>query len=136
MNEQLLEILKKAYEAATKTGEFLIHEGGILIEQFLQWKMYESGFFILLGIFLIIGIPLMLKICFKKNLPEDEWGEAKFFGKPTRYDWYQPNVVLAYFGAYISIIAGVILSCVFILRFIKILVAPNVYVLEYILEKL
>jgi hypothetical protein len=81
MNEELLKILEKAYEAALKTGEFIIQEGAVLIQQFLLWKTIEHSLLVVLGLVLIVGIPLIIRGLFKRI--DDGYG-YKFLGKkPT-----------------------------------------------------
>lgn len=135
MNEELMKILEKSYEFAIKTGEFVVEEGGILIQEFLNWKLLENGFFALVGIFLIIGVPLINRGLF--DIPEEgEYIGHKFFGKVTKYDTYDNELVISYIISGASFMCGIFTFIACSLAVIKILVAPNVYLLEYILQNL
>ncbi len=136
MNEKLLKILEQAYDAATKTGDFVIQEGGILIQQFLLWKTFENVFYILLGVFFMVVIPLFLRSLFKKIDPDDPIAGCKFLGRTTRYDWDDILPGVAAFVTTVSVIIGFVMIINHSLNLIKLLVAPNVYLLEYILDKI
>jgi hypothetical protein len=131
MNEQLMAILEKAYDAALKTGEFIIDEGTILIQQFLLWKTFEHGFYVLLGLFFIIAPPLF----FRWIAPYDEDGYYKFLGKRTSWEPDEPPFIFSAFGVGIGALIGLIIFFTNVLLFTKVLIAPNVYLLEFILNK-
>lgn len=129
MNEQLVKILEKAYEAAVKTGEFVIEEGGILIEQFFIWKTWQHVLLVIIGLLLSIIFPLV----YRGACEEDSgYNTVNFFGKIVS----EGNGVLGYFISMFFIIAGGFMFFINLFSLIKVLVAPNVYLLEYILNKM
>jgi hypothetical protein len=131
MKEELLKILEKGYEAAIKGGEFILEEGTILIQQFLTWKLFESGFFMMLGIILLFGVPLIIRPLYNQG------DRDKFLGKITTYDYANdPNLIMGAIISGLLALAGIIIFLTYLHTFIKILVAPNVYLLEYILKNL
>lgn len=130
MNKQLMVILEKAYEAAQKTGEFIIDEGTILIQQFLMWKIFEHSFYILLGIFFFIGLPLI----FRRIAPYDEDGD-NFLGKTTSWDSDEPQYLISSVVVGFSTVIGFIMVVCNILPLAKVIIAPNVYLLEFVLRQ-
>jgi hypothetical protein len=128
MNEELLNILEKAYSLAIKTGEFVVQEGTILLQQFILWKTVEHALYVMLGLVFIIGIPLGIRSLY------NEGDYAKFLGKQTDSDFDD----FEYFGGaclvLVSVLVGLFIFFEHLFSFLKILIAPNVYLLEYFLK--
>ncbi len=131
MNEDVMKLLERGYEMATKTGDFIIQEGSILIQQFIAWKTFEHGMAMILGLFLIVGIPYLIRRLYKH---ETQYPEMKFLGKPTRFEDDDVQYIVGSLAVVISIFFGLIMFWINLFSFVKILVAPNVYLLEYILK--
>ncbi len=130
---ELNEILQKGYELATKTGEFIIEEGTILIQQFILYKTIEQGLVVLIGIFFMIGVPLIIRKSMSKAINNKNY-RSIFLGKKTMVYEESPQYFLSCVGVLLSFSGGMITFFCGLFPFIKVLVAPNVYLLEYVLK--
>jgi len=133
MNEDLINILERAYEAAMKTGEFVVQEGSVLIQQFLLWKLFEYGMIIVFGLIFLVGTPLVTRKVFKRRT--ESHYDAFWFGKPINFNY----IGEPFFGACLIngffMVVGFIMIILYLFSFVKLIVAPNVYLLEYFLNK-
>lgn len=118
MNENLEKVLatviEKALNVAEKTGELVMEEAPLLIQEFLNWKLAEC---IIILIFSLVLFAIAVKCVRGLNNAEDD--------EETAY---------LIFGCVLLGIPSVILFAVWIFDLIQILIAPKIYLLEYFVK--
>ena len=125
-DEVLSEVVKKALIVAKKTGEFAIEQAPLLLQEFYNWHICSSIFFIILGIsFIIIGIRLPY---FWLDKEERNW-DFKYL---NRYG--DEGAISAWFCFGIGSIVGIVMLIVNIYDLVFILVAPKLYLIEYFIK--
>ena len=123
MNEELQGTLNEALvsviESAASAKDFILAETPEVIEQLLLWKMIDSIVATLLGLAILYAVYRFAR-----------WGY-----RDANKDSYEQHEVLQVLGSVASVIAvpmGV--WCALQLQWLKILIAPKVYLLEYAAE--
>ena len=125
-DEVLSKVVEKALNVAEKTGEFVIEQAPLLLQEFYQWHICSSIFFIILGIaFIIIGIRLPY---FWLDKEERNW-DFKYL---NRYGY--EGAISAWFCFGTGTIVGIIMLIVNIYDLVFILVAPKLYLIEYFIK--
>lgn len=122
MNEQANEILAKlmqrALDGVDSAVEFSQQQIPDIVQQLLTWKAIESGISMLVFVAIIIGMLI-------------GWRKVIKFVK--NYDTDDSEEIGAIYG--LSVLASVIIilisSCFFDLVWLKIWLAPKLYLLEY-----
>ena len=119
---QLLPIIEKSKEGILKGIEFAQEQVPVLVQQILAWEFWHNLILTLGGVLCFIIIGWGLTFCLslhKKKKQENKYYES--------VDIWAPFTILAtsFF------ILGVALFCS-IFKVVKILVAPNLFLLEYI----
>ena len=117
IDEVLFEVVKKALLVAEKTGNFVIEQSPLILQEFYNWNIAKFS----LGIFLcLVGFILSL-ICFVKfNKHEDLMDEFHYLLK-----------------LFVSVVIGllsIIYLCINIYNLVFILVAPKLYLIEYFIK--
>lgn len=122
MNEELTnkanEVLLKMLEGLEKAGDFIVEETPEVVQQLLTWHMVES----IVGCLFSITIAILFCVAYSKL-----W---KHTGDDDLH--YADSIAVRIFSALIC--GGVCISivvCNFNLVWLKILVAPKLYLLEY-----
>lgn len=125
-DEVLSKVVEKALMVAEKTGDFVIEQAPLLLQEFYAWHICSSILFILLGIaFIIIGIRLPY---FWLDKEEKKW-DFKYL---NRYG--DEGAISAWFCFGIGTIIGIIMLIVSIYDLVFILVAPKLYLIEYFIK--
>ena len=125
-DEVLSEVVKKAIVVAEKTGDFVIEQAPLLLQEFYAWHICSSIFFIVLGIaFIIIGIRLPY---FWLDKESRNWD----FRYLNRYG--DEGAIAAWFCFAIGILIGIIMLIVNVYDLVFILVAPKLYLIEYFIK--
>lgn len=125
----LSQIVKKALFVAEKTGEFAIEQAPLLLQEFYNWHIASSIFFI--AVFLIISIvSIRLPYLWLTNKTKSNSYELKYFG---RYGDEQ-EVALSWCICVFGCIATTI--CLFsnLYDLVFILIAPKLYLIEYFIK--
>ena len=132
MNEDLLNILEKAYKGAMETGTFIIQETNELIQEFFMWRTYYHIGLIVLFLFISIGIPFIIRRLFNKvNVG---YGTSKFLGKRVNYNFEDFEYALLVFILCVSSFGSGVAAIVELFSLIKLIVAPKIYLIEYLLS--
>lgn len=118
IESQLAPIISKAIEAAEKTGDFVIEQAPLVLQEFYAWYTMK---FILSIIFTFLGVVL--------------------FGLITRWIWKQDSddgghYIVGFFIGIVPAITllGIMISSIYDLIFIT--TAPRLYLIEYFAGKL
>jgi len=127
LEEKLQPIIEKAIVAAEKTGEFVIEQAPLVLQEFYRWHLAEHIFFLVIGMLLC-----SLMFIVKPFLPyeESETWSINYLGKQVEENFGIPAFV---FGL-ASFLIGIIMFFLNLLTIIKILVAPKLYLIEYFLK--
>lgn len=125
-DEVLSEIAKKALIAAEKTGDFVIEQAPILLQEFYTWHIWSDVFFILFGITLIVFAIRLPYIWLSKEKSNFDY---KYFNR------YGDDEII---GAWIVCVSGFIIGFVVILRCVYdltyIICAPKLYLIDYFIK--
>lgn len=125
-DQVLAVILEKALAAAEKTGQFVLEQAPDVIQQLLLFNAIESGLYTILGLIWLVSIPVLVGKVMKFG-PEaedhklSEASRASALGKCILYSA----------AAALGVFIGPILFFCNVGTFIKILVAPKVWLIEY-----
>lgn len=125
LEEKLEPLVLKAIEAIEQTGDFVIEQAPLVLQEFLMWRTVKDIFLLLLFILILIS-PILVK----KMLPKADKNElrtGKFLGKVVSADSWG-------FGFFISVfttIIGIIGTVHYGLDLIKVTIAPKIYLIEY-----
>ena len=133
-NEPIEEILKpiiqKAIVIAEKTGDFIIEQAPLVLQEFYLWHTATSIFYIILGLFFIIsGIYIPILWINSYNAENGKNYDYKYFN----FGYGDGCVVIAWVYFAISSLIGIITVFVNIYTLVFILVAPKLYLIEYFL---
>lgn len=125
-------LVLKAIKAIESTGDFLVEQTPLVIQEFIMWKTVEHSMMIVVALFLCIGVPFILSRFLGSD--SDDYSDFSIFNK--HFD-------LSDFGAglykdSIFLVLSIILCCVGVGIFLhhafslaEVIIAPKVYLLEY-----
>ena len=113
LNQALLSTL----EAAKAGKDFVLEQAPDVIQQFLVWKATEAGFWMVAGFSLIAFTIWSLK---------KRWVQWYTFETYNSME-VSPTILLAL----LNILAGIVVFILHVLDFLKIVLAPKVYLLEF-----
>lgn len=125
-DEVLSEVVKKALTVAEKTGDFVIEQAPLLLQEFYRWHICANIFGILLGIFLCF---LAYKIPLLWLSDNKEYYDTKFFSK-----YGAEGGIAAWVFFVIMIFIGAIFLFCSIYELVYILVAPKLYLIDYFIK--
>ena len=114
LEKQLSTILEKALDVAEKSGDFVIEQAPLLLQEFYQWHIASH----IMGACLFI-VPLIIFICFYKKA---EWDYTDTF----------PEIMCIIFGVISAV--TIITSMVSMYNLVFIYVAPKLYLIEYFIK--
>ena len=116
LKELLRPLVEKAIDEIEKGVDFTIEQAPLLVQEFYNWHIAETIFFLVLSIILLSMPYFMHRLV--KRFPL--FSEA-FIGAP---------ILVSVF----SVTIGVCMFIVSLLDLIKLLVAPRLYLIEYFLN--
>ena len=119
--EQLLPILEKTKEGILKGIEVAQEQCPELIRQLLTWKFYESLTGFMVNVVLGVGSALLIKHGISVGIAQD-WSEESC---PV----FIPCLIV---GAVVGLVSLTVLLASGIPGWVQILIAPKIYLLEYI----
>jgi len=126
-DEALSSVVKKAIVTMEKTGDFVIEQAPMVLQEFYQWHIISSILLIMLSvvIFLIGRYASYLWLSKEKSC----WRFFKRYGEE-----YSDTIILAWVTFCISIIIAFVIFSLHLYKLIFILVAPKLYLLEYFVK--
>lgn len=137
LEELLLPLVEKAINGVEKGADFIVEQAPIIVQQFLTFKTFECGFYLLVSIILMFTYRFALPLFTTKEKPDDVFKYLKLSGRfivTGNYDLSPHQVCLTAITVIGSFI-GITIFFRTIIKFVKILVAPNLYLLEYFIDK-
>ena len=125
-DEVLSQVVKKALSVAEKTGDFVIEQAPLLLQEFYAWHIWSDIFFILLAFsFIFFGFKLPYLWLSKEK---SHWDYTYF----KRYG--DEGAVSAWVCFAIGNSIGVIMLIVNVYDLVYILVAPKLYLIDYFIK--
>lgn len=122
-------ILNKALIGAEKTGEFVIEQAPLVLQEFYNWHIMSDILMIIVGIVLIILSRYVPYLWVAKDGDTDYY-RGTYFGRKGDQDYIFPAWLV--FG--IGSIVGIINICINIYDLVYILTAPKIYLIDYFLS--
>lgn len=131
MKEQLKELVKEALEIAEKTGEFVIEQAPLLLQEFYMWEISKSIFFILLSVLIFLLGRYTPHLYLEKYDDERNYYDySKFFSRGG-----DDGVIAMAFTCFVlSLIFSIVLFIYYSYNLIFISIAPKLYLIEYFLK--
>ena len=129
-DEVLSQVVKKALTVAEKTGEFVIEQAPLLLQEFYNWHIAESIFYIILSIilsFVAYKVPLFWLSDSKKESYYSD--NIKFFGK-----YGGDGGISAWIFFVLMNITSLHIFISNTHKLVFILTAPKLYLIEYFLK--
>lgn len=128
-DEVLSKMVEKALTVAEKTGEFVVEQAPLLLQEFYAWHIAKSIIGILIGILIIVVGYNLRKIWGKKVDKEycKDWDEIVLGG-------YASENVSTVMTIVFSLIGGLVVISINSYSLIFILVAPKLYLIEYFIK--
>ena len=131
MKEQLSELVKKALEIAEKTGEFVIEQAPLVLQEFYMWEISKSIFFILLSVLIFLFGRYTPHIYLEKyDIEKKRYFYSKFFGRGGE----DTEVGFASVFLILCIVFSIALFIYYSYNLIFISVAPKLYLIKYFLK--
>jgi len=124
LEESLEFVVAKAIEIAETTGEFVVEQAPLLLQEFYAWHISISIMQMLLGITCVLAGVYIPRLWSEKKR---EYSKKLFGGY---YDDEGP-IQFAIFGFIVAAIAGFSFFCAGAYDLIFIWVAPKLYLIEY-----
>ena len=131
-DEVLSEVVKKALIVAEKTGDFVIEQAPLLLQEFYQWHIWSDVFRIVLGIIIFLCgryIPYFW-------LTDESQGRysVQFFKKWGSQDGISKNPSASWIIFSITTLISIIIIIINIYDLIYISVAPKLYLIDYFIK--
>lgn len=126
LENSLISIIEKAQETGPKMVDWLYKEVPEVISQLLAWKMAEHLALFILGFTLVFIYPIILYKIFNKLYNYFEVSKMRADMAPN---FYIPAILCSVMTIALSQIFG---WAAINIKWLQILVAPKVYLLEYV----
>ena len=131
MKEQLEELVRKALEIAEKTGEFVIEQAPLLLQEFYMWEISKSVFFMILSVLIFLLGRYTPHLYLEKYDDErNDYDYSKFFSRGGD----DVVIAIAFTCFCISLSSSIFLFFYYLYNLIFISVAPKLYLIEYFLK--
>jgi hypothetical protein len=133
LNKNKTELLKKGIEVAEKTGNFVIDQAPLLLQEFYRWHIASSIISIIIGVGIyLIGRYLPVLWLAKERTSEHQ---LMFFGKFTNHSSsWEEKISGSWILYFLSITISLIMVISSTYKLVYILVAPKLYLIEYFIK--
>lgn len=128
LENQLEEIVRNAIAITEQTGEFVIEQAPMLLQEFYAWRLTDAIYQILLAVILVI-------VCLR--IPYLWMEKEKGYHFDTKYlnrFGEEGGVIGGYAIAGSGAITGLIIFLVNLHELLFILIAPKIYLIEYFIR--
>jgi len=142
-NQQLAstanQALGKVLQYLESAEAFAIEQAPLLVQEVLRFEVLTRGFWLLFGIALLIWCPIGLRFAFRKADQRIKRIDAHYRtlkeDRNSDYDTVETIFTLTHYGvpisAAISGVTGLVMALCSLEPFIKVLIAPRLFLLEY-----
>ena len=127
LEESLEFVVAKAIEIAETTGEFVVEQAPLLLQEFYAWRMVKNILNMLLFPLLIILVFIYYKAI---PIEEDSYEAVSFLGKQVNQGHGIPGYIVGIAAGFFAV--GIFICSLYDLLFL--LVAPKMYLIEYFLK--
>jgi len=127
-DEVLSEIVKKALVVAEKTGDFVIEQTPLLLQEFYAWHIWSNVFWIVFA-FMVFLIGRYVPYFWLSKDYKDGYYDITYF---SRYG--DDGASFAYALFIVTSISSLIVILISIHDLIYILVAPKLYLIDYFIK--
>lgn len=117
-------ILEKALAAAEKTGQFVVEQAPDVVQQLIVYNLVISGLASLLGLVLTLTLFKTIPACLKWGPIMDDYRHKEHEGAIIKF-------LLNFGAALVCVSAGPLFFFENIGNFLKLVLAPKVWLLEY-----
>ena len=135
MNEletQLAELVKKGIEVAEKTGNFVIDQAPLLLQEFYRWHIASAILGILFGVIIYLIGRYLPFLWLHKEKPNKY--SVNFFGKWGTGDGISRDPSASWILFTITTLVSLIFIFINLYTLVFILVAPKLYLIEYFIK--
>lgn len=133
LEKTLQKILEKSIELAEQTGEFVIDQAPLLLQEFYRWHIISYCFVIFIGI-LIYLVGRYLPYLWLKNEKQGKYS-VKFFKRwNTNPDSISQDPSLSWILYCSTTVASLIVILINVYHLLFILIAPKLYLIEYFIK--
>ena len=132
-DEVLSEVVKKALIVAEKTGDFVIEQTPLLLQEFYNWHIASSILGITLGLFIFL-IGRYSPYLWITNKEDQGKNSSKFFKRYTSNSDYDDSIAPAYVIFVITTIGSIVILSINLYNLIYILIAPKLYLIDYFIK--
>lgn len=132
-DEVLSEVVKKALTVAEKTGDFVIEQAPLLLQEFYNWHITVSILGILLGICIFLLGRYIPNIWINNDESQGRYS-SKYFNKYTADSYYDNGIIPAYIFFILCCITSIIIISINLYNLLFLLIAPKLYLIEYFIK--
>lgn len=125
-DEVLSKVVEKALIVAEKTGNFVIEQTPLLLQEFYKWHIYSNISFILLGLLIFIitwRVPLLWLDKDKCN-----W-DYRYFNK-----YGDDSAIIAWVIFATGIVNTILFIFINLYNLLYLLIAPKLYLIDYFIK--
>lgn len=142
LDDAIISIVERALEGIDSAGDFVLETAPMIIQQYLHWKLLEHSIYILTPI-LLFGLMVIIYRFFSKRFDtvmkesdrELHGSEFNILGRYVNFETGNFASIWSILMA-INLLAILITLFVNIIPIIQIIIAPYVYLIEVVLNKL
>ena len=128
IDEVLSTIVQKAMIVAEKTGDFIIEQSPLLLQEFYMWHIWSNILFIFLGIFMFLAGRYAPYFWLEKE-NKNNYYDKTFF---NRYG--DDGCIAGYMIFITTTITSITFIFISIYKLIYILIAPKLYLINYFIN--
>lgn len=132
-DEVLAEVVKKALTVAEKTGDFVIEQAPLLLQEFYNWHITVSILGILLGICIFLLGRYIPNIWIINNESQGNYS-SKYFSKYTKNEYWENGITLAWIIFFTGLLTSIVIISINLYNLLFLLIAPKLYLIEYFIK--
>jgi len=132
-DEVLSKVIKKALIVAEKTGEFVIEQSPLLLQEFYNWNISKSILGILLGIVIFLLGRYIPYIWMNKTESQGKYSN-KFFKRYSINEYPENGIYTAWVIFSIGSLVSITQISINSYNLLYILLAPKLYLIDYFIK--
>lgn len=132
MDETLKKLVEKAIQIAEKTGEFVIEQAPLLLQEFYRWHIVKNIFIMITMVVVAITIWNVFKSIGAKEKPKSLYSD--YIKIAQKYYEETLGAILCVFLLGGGIGGCITAFCISAYNLVFILSAPKLYLIEYFLK--
>jgi len=120
-DEVLSKLVQKAVTAAEKTGDFIIEQTPLLLQEFYTWHIAKNSLTLVMLLIVCIFLLILRKRFYAWSTKEDK-------------DWYDAEYFFGFAVIHFGIVVSILMFALSIYDLVFIIVAPKLYLIEYFIH--